>query len=61
LFKTIKPQRKPCLQLRLEAIVQAKQWKALIGNNGIETKADLARYLGIANNEPNGIVTGYLI
>jgi len=41
--------------------VQAKQWKALIGNNGIETKADLARYLGIANNEPNGIVTGYLI
>jgi hypothetical protein len=47
-FRTTKPQRQPRSQLKLEAIERARQWKALIGTNGIEPKADLARYLGIS-------------
>jgi hypothetical protein len=42
-----KPQRKPNSPLKIEGIEQAKQWKALIGAKGIESKADLARYLGV--------------
>jgi hypothetical protein len=43
-----KPQRKPNSPLKIEGIERAKQWKALIGTNGIESKADLARYLGVS-------------
>ena len=46
--KIPKPRRKTRLQLRLEAIERARKWKALIGINGIESRADLARYLGIS-------------
>ena len=45
---TAKSQRKPRSQLRLEAIERAMQWKALIGKNSIETRADLARYFGVS-------------
>ena len=34
--------------METEAIERALQWHALIGTNGIESKADLARYLGIS-------------
>ena len=47
-MKTIKARKKSRLQLRLEAIDRARKWKDLIGNNGIESRADLARYLGIS-------------
>jgi DNA-binding MarR family transcriptional regulator len=32
----------------MEGIEQARQWQSLIGTNGIETRADLAKYLGIS-------------
>ena len=46
--KTIKSQRKTRSQIKIESIDRARQWKALIGMDGIETRADLARYLGIS-------------
>jgi hypothetical protein len=47
--KTSKPEKKLRSQLRLEAIDRAKQWKVLIGTNGIKNQADLARFLGISS------------
>jgi len=35
-------------EIRRQALQLAKRWQALIGTNGIETRADLARYLGIS-------------
>ncbi len=46
--KNIKPPRKPRSWIKLEAVERARQWKALIGKNGIECRADLARHLGIS-------------
>ncbi|UCC41538.1 MAG: hypothetical protein JSV96_09040, partial [Candidatus Aminicenantes bacterium] len=46
--KTASPRRKSRSQLKLEAIERARLWKALIGTDGIETQADLARYLGVS-------------
>jgi len=46
--KTSKSYRKTRSLIRLEAVERARQWKALIGTNGIESRADLARYLGIS-------------
>jgi len=46
--KTNKSYRKSRSQLKVEAIERARQWSALIGTNGIESRADLARYLGIS-------------
>ena len=34
-------------EIRRQAFQLAEQWQALIGTNGIKTKADLARYLGV--------------
>lgn len=55
--KTSKPRQKSRLQLRLEGIDRARQWKALIGTNGIETRADLARYLGISRAGVTQVLT----
>ena len=46
--KSTKFPQKTRSQLRLDGIERARQWKALIGTNNIETRADLARYLGIS-------------
>ena len=46
--KIIESRRKTRSQIRLEGIDRARQWEALIGTNGIETRADLARHLGIS-------------
>ena len=46
--KITKSRRKTRSQLRLEGIERTRQWKALIGTDSIETRADLARYLGIS-------------
>jgi len=32
----------------MTGIVRAIQWQALIGTNGISSRADLARYLGVS-------------
>ena len=48
---TPNPQKPPCkpkTQIKADGIQRAIQWQALIGTNGIETKADLARYLGVS-------------
>ena len=48
---TPKAKKQPCKsrsQLKAEAIQRAVEWHALIGTNGIETRADLARYLGVS-------------
>jgi hypothetical protein len=46
--KIAKFHQKTRSQLRLEALDRARQWKALIGTNGIENQADLACHLGIS-------------
>jgi hypothetical protein len=46
--KTTKSYQKTRSQLRLEGVERARQWKALIGTNGIKSRADLARHLGIS-------------
>ena len=38
-------------EIKRQAIELAKRWKALIGTNGIKTRADLARYLGISRDK----------
>ncbi|HUS73369.1 MAG TPA: hypothetical protein VMY06_09915 [Sedimentisphaerales bacterium] len=35
-------------EIRGQALELAERWLALIGTNGIETKADLAKYLGVS-------------
>ena len=35
-------------EIKSQSVRLAEQWQALIGTNGIESKADLARYLGVA-------------
>jgi len=47
-FKTQQPRSKSRAQIKAEGIQKAVDWQALIGTNGIESKADLARYLGVA-------------
>ncbi len=34
-------------EIRRQALEFAERWLALIGTNGIKTRADLARYLGV--------------
>jgi DNA-binding MarR family transcriptional regulator len=34
--------------IRRQGLRLAEQWQALISTNGIETRADLAKYLGIS-------------
>jgi hypothetical protein len=44
-------QKKPCksrTQIKADGIQKAIQWQELIGTNGIESKADQARYIGIS-------------
>jgi len=43
-----KNRRRSRAQIKAEGIQGAIQWQALIGTTGIETKADLARFLGIS-------------
>ena len=48
---TPKAQKQPCKsrsQIKAEAIQRAVEWQNLIGTNGIESKADLAKHLGIS-------------
>jgi len=48
---TPKAQKQPCksrAQITADGIQKAIEWQALIGTNGIETRADLARYLGVS-------------
>jgi predicted HTH transcriptional regulator len=48
---TPKAQKQPCksrAQITADGIQRAIEWKTLIGTNGIETRADLARYLGVS-------------
>jgi predicted HTH transcriptional regulator len=48
---TFKAQNWPCksrTQIKSEKMQRAIQWQSLIGTNGIETRADLARFLGIS-------------
>jgi len=47
-FEAQKQHRKSSAQLRTEANQRAMQWQDLIGTNGINTRADLARYLGVS-------------
>jgi len=35
-------------EIRRQALELAERWQALIGTNGIKSKADLARYLGVS-------------
>jgi len=35
-------------EIKVQAFQLAEQWQALIGTNGIKSKADLARYLGVS-------------
>ncbi|UCE99638.1 MAG: hypothetical protein JSV82_00800 [Planctomycetota bacterium] len=35
-------------EIRSQGLQLAEQWQALISTNGIETRADLAKYLGIS-------------
>jgi predicted transcriptional regulator len=35
-------------EIKSQSVRLAEQWQALLGTNGIESKADLARYLGVA-------------
>jgi hypothetical protein len=35
-------------EIKMRGLQLAEQWQALIGTNGVESKADLARYLGIS-------------
>ncbi len=46
--KTTKSHQKTRSQLKLEAIERARRWKAIIGTNGIESRADLSRHLGVS-------------
>ncbi|MHC4572906.1 MAG: MarR family transcriptional regulator [Planctomycetota bacterium] len=43
-----KPTYKSKTQIKADGIQRAIQWQCLIGTNDIETKADLARYLGVS-------------
>jgi len=35
-------------EIRCQALELPERWQALIGTNGIETRADLARYLRVS-------------
>lgn len=35
-------------EIKGQALQLAERWQALIGTNGIKSKADLARYLGVS-------------
>lgn len=39
---------KPKTQIKADGIQKTMRWQALIGTHGIESKADLARYLGVS-------------
>ena len=43
-----KTRRKSRAQITADGIQKAVQWQTLISTNGIETRADLARYLGVS-------------
>ena len=48
---TPKDEKRPCksrIQIKAKGIQRAMDWQALIGTNGIESKADLARYLCVS-------------
>jgi len=59
-------------QIKTDGIQRAMQWQSLIGTNGIESKADLARYLSVSrarvtqvlnrlvDHHPHTIETAYL-
>jgi len=46
--KAQKPHRKSRAQIKAEGIRRAMDWQNLIGTNGIKSKADLAKYLGVS-------------
>ena len=43
-----KIRRKSRAQIKMEGIERTKLWQSLIGTNDIESKADLAKYLGVS-------------
>jgi hypothetical protein len=43
-----KVQKRPYKSRKADRIQRAMRWQVLLGTNGIETKADLARYLSVS-------------
>ncbi len=44
-------------EIKSQALELAERWKTLIGTNDIETKADLARYLGVSRDRVTKVLS----
>ncbi|MHC4536967.1 MAG: hypothetical protein ACYS6K_23715, partial [Planctomycetota bacterium] len=59
-----KAKKQPCksrAQITSDSMQKAIAWKALIGTNGIETRADLAKYLGVSRARVTNVLKRSLL
>ena len=64
LYAPSEAQKQPCksrLQIREAANQRAMQWQKLIDTDGINTRADLARHLGISRARVTQVLNKYLV
>ena len=59
--EVLKSPSKSRLLIKKAACLRAKQWQKLIGTNGINTRADLAKYLGVSRARVTQVLSKVLV